>query len=63
MKFEIQSKYEVGNSMYLPLAKEKVVIKDIQLVYEFGRYGVKYLVEHEDGVRSWVYEYNMEGLE
>lgn len=62
MQFTIQSKFEVGQFIYLPLAKETVKIEDMQLMYEFGRYGVKYLVEHEDGIRDWIYEYNMEEL-
>lgn len=60
MQYTIQSKYEIGNEVVNTLTRTKGKILKSELIFEFGRYAIHYLVEHDNETRTWAYEYNLE---
>jgi hypothetical protein len=62
VQFTIQSKFNEQTSVINTLTNTKGIIVKSELMYEYGRYVIHYLVEHENNTRVWAYEYNLEEL-
>jgi hypothetical protein len=60
VQFTIQSKFNEQDKVINTLTNTKGVIVKSELMYEYGRYVIHYLVEHENKTRVWAYEYNLE---
>lgn len=59
MKFELESKYEVGDTLHLPQGVDVKVLKIKLNVINNNAFRFEYLVEKDDEERIWVEENNL----